>query len=162
MITYILTAIAICIAIASLVLTIKQTKVNKNIEIEKYIDEAWDLMGGKKGVVKIMQFSNENELFLAERCIKKALLHDQKHVKAIYVSGVLYEAKKDYKNAEETYLRCIKLSNAKNGDETSAFHNLGRLYLEQKRTNEALDIFRQALLSTKKNPNIILILLSSI
>lgn len=147
-----LALIALVISVISLLKSRKQELTMQKIEINGYLHEAWDFMGGQKGSDTIMSFSSKNDLILARREIEKALTINPKHVKANYYQGVLFEAMKQNKDAEQSYLKSIKFSK---GKEYSAFHNLGRIYLKEKKPTYALKLFCDALKSCEKKDEIL-------
>jgi tetratricopeptide (TPR) repeat protein len=91
--------------------TAKETEEkNRKAEVEKLIDEAWDLMGGKIGTYVIFDVTKDRaSMELARRKLEEALTRDRDNARAYRVKGVYLEALGGYAKALEAYNTSLRL-----------------------------------------------------
>ena len=119
----------------------KTASVTRRIEVEQYLVEGWDLMGGKKGTTKISSFSPRWKLELGRREIDKALIVDPKSSKAHRYKGVYYVGRGKLEEAIAEFHTAIRLD----PDNAEAHNSLGYTLQGQGKLEEAIDEYRTAI-----------------
>ncbi|MBW7869829.1 MAG: tetratricopeptide repeat protein [Flavobacteriia bacterium] len=93
---------------------------------------------------------NQDDFQKAEAQYRTALSEEENSVKANYNLGnALYQQKK-YDQSRAHFDKIIQNGSASNSDKASAYHNIGKSYLDEKNYEKAVENFKDAL---KLNPN---------
>ena len=115
--------------------------ITQRIEVEQYLAEAWDLMGGKPGTIDITSFAPQSQLELARRLIDKALFVEPKSPEAHRYKGVYFIGRGKLDKAIDKFQTAIELD----PDYAKAHSNLGNALGRQNRHKEAVAAYRQAI-----------------
>jgi tetratricopeptide (TPR) repeat protein len=122
-------------------LTTQIALANRDIEVEKLLDEAWDLMGGRTGSTYIDKLSQESaDLEQARRRIDQALLKDPNSARAYRCQGVYFEAI----GAFDRSIRSYEWSLKKDPSAPGTYVNLGLTYSAKGDRQRAIRSLRKA------------------
>lgn len=105
-------------------------------ESDRFIAEAQELL-------------SDNDFANAEAAYRKAIARDPSNTKAKYNMGNLYHVKEKSLNAESRLKQAAEIAATKE-EKHRIYHNLGNNFMKQKKYQEAVDAFKDAL---RNNPN---------
>ena len=115
------------------------------IDVDKLLDEAWDLMGGRKGATAIVvRSASQTDLEEARRRIRDARTLDESSGRVARFQGVYYWLLERQDEARESFEEAVRLSRSKY-DLTAAHCNLANLQCEKDQFSEAIESYRKAL-----------------
>lgn len=117
----------------------------REIEVEKLLDEAWDLMGGRKGATEIVaRPASPAEVEEARRRIRDARRLDGKSSRAARYQGVHHLLQGRLDVARTCFEEAVKLSKSMR-DLAAAQCNLGNRQAEEGQLREAIVSYRKAI-----------------
>ena len=113
----------------------------RRTEIEKLLDEAWDLLGGKVGSRGITNMSRDSTILEQVRRLieNQALPSDESYAKTYNVLGVYLVACKELDHAIMAYHKALLLSPGNR----AVRNNLAAVYFEQGKVSRAEKILRE-------------------
>ena len=120
----------------------QKDRVDRESEVIPWLNEAWDLLGGKEGADSINHaVEDRSERVKAKRLIERALHKAPKYVKCYHHKGVLLFLEGKFREAEKTYRQAVKVDSKR----ALAYTGLAGTLFAQDILEEAERHYRRAL-----------------